>query len=232
MSAPQIVGILAAVFVTYLVGAIPFGLLIARSRGVDLRRVGSGNIGATNVFRALGWRLGILAFVLDMLKGFVPMTAAGRLLGRWYGDGDGTGYYLAWLAVAAAAILGHVFPVYLRFRGGKGVATSLGVLLGLSPYYAVPGLLCLALWALVLAAGRYVSLASVLAAVAFPISYVALGIARGWDPFGRQRPLLVFAVVMSLLIVYRHRSNLVRLLAGQEHKFAARSEKQDSGAAA
>lgn len=232
------IAVLALVIVGgYLLGSVPFGLLVSKCRGVDVRRAGSGNIGATNVWRVLGWRCGLTAFVLDTLKGLVPMAVAPRIwtyAGAWSalaGSGPQR-VYAAWLAVGAAVILGHVFPVYLRFRGGKGVATSLGVLLGLWPYYAVPGLICFALWVIVFGASRYVSLSSMIAALAFPVVYVAIGAACGWEPWGRQRPLLVFAVVIAILVVYRHRTNLQRLLAGQENRFGKHNPNGADGTAA
>lgn len=236
MTAADIVAVGLLVGGGYLLGSVPFGLLIGKWRGVDVRLVGSGNIGATNVWRVLGARCGLTAFALDMLKGLVPMAVAPRvwhLTGTWaaLSDAGVQRPYIAWLAVAAAVILGHMFPVYLKFRGGKGVATSLGALLGLWPYYTVPGLICFALWGIVFGLSRYVSLSSIIAAVAFPIVYLVLGALSGWDPWGRQRSLLIFAVVIAALVVYRHRSNLQRLLAGQENRFGKRSPSGADGTA-
>ena len=150
----SICGILA-----YLLGAIPFGLLIARANGVDIRAVGSGNIGATNVFRALGKGWGILAFACDALKGFIPASVFPFLAKMlWAFDG---GAVLP-LVGACLAIAGHNWSVYLRFKGGKGVATGVGALIGLAPMAAGVGLLT---WALVFVAKRYVSLASIAAAI-------------------------------------------------------------------
>ncbi|MBN1488848.1 MAG: glycerol-3-phosphate 1-O-acyltransferase PlsY [Phycisphaerae bacterium] len=228
MSTTEVITVVGLIIAAYLLGAVPFGLMIGLTRGVDVRRAGSGNIGATNVVRVLGWRLGGLAFVCDILKGFVPMVMAPwflRSAGLVPGNAasEATGFYSLWLIVGAAAILGHVFPVYLKLRGGKGVATSLGVVLGLWPYYTIPGLICFAMWGVVFFVGRYVSLASIAAAVGFPVTYLLLARLRGWGPWTHQRPLLIFAVVIALLVVYRHRSNIQRLLAGQEHRFGSRS---------
>jgi glycerol-3-phosphate acyltransferase PlsY len=215
----------------YLIGAIPFGLIIGRVRGVDIRHVGSGNIGATNVARVLGRPLGVCCFVLDLLKGLLPTALAPKIwvtIGPSLAHGTpgpGPSLYLAWMGVAAAAILGHMCPIYLRFRGGKGVATSLGAVVGFWPYFTGPGLAAFALWVLVAAAFRYVSLASIVATLAFPVLYAATALLRGWDPFGTQAPLLIFAVVIALLVVYRHRSNIQRLLAGQEHRIGGRSSR-------
>lgn len=225
MSSIQIVSVVAVIAGSYFVGAIPFSLLVAKRYGVDLRKVGSGNIGSTNVSRVLGRRLGIFAFTLDVLKGLVPMLLAPRIwaavdlgIGADASVGSTTLYW-AWLGVAAACVFGHMFPIYLGFRGGKGVATSLGVLLGIWPYYTVPALICFALWGAVFLLGRYVSVASIVAAGLFPVAYYVIGLWQQWDPAGHKKPLLIFALVMATLVVYRHRSNIRRLLAGQEHRF-------------
>lgn len=185
----------------YLVGAIPFGLLIARSRGVDIRQHGSGNIGATNVFRVLGKPLGIATFVLDALKGFGPVVIGMQLAPE---TPEAAG-----LTAGVATILGHSFPVYLGFKGGKGVATSAGVLLGLAPLAAGIGL---ALWAAVFAASRYVSLASITAAAAIP--------AVSWALYAPDRIATPIALtLLGLLIILRHRSNIRRLRDGTESRF-------------
>ena len=213
MSAAQQVGLLVPV--AYLLGSIPFGLIVGKSRGVDPRTSGSGNIGATNVGRLLGRRFFALVFTLDLLKGLLPMLAAAYALRGERPDGR---TYVLWLLVGAAAIAGHMFSAFLRFRGGKGVATSTGVLLGLWPYYTVPGLIGAGVWVLAFLAWRYVSLASIVGAASFPVAYVAIGLARGWDVFGRQLPLLVFALLMAGLIVFKHRGNIARLRAGTEFR--------------
>ena len=132
----------------YLLGSVPFGMLIAAAHGIDLRKVGSGNIGATNLSRALGRRWAYVCFVLDLAKGLLPTLAAGI----WLDGIAGANGLLAQLAVGCAAITGHVFPVYLRFKGGKGVATSFGVALGLWPYYTICAAITLAIWVVRLSA--------------------------------------------------------------------------------
>uniref|UniRef100_UPI00356A8827 glycerol-3-phosphate 1-O-acyltransferase PlsY n=1 Tax=Pontiella sp. TaxID=2837462 RepID=UPI00356A8827 len=144
--------------IAYLFGAIPFGLLVAKSRGVDIREQGSGNIGATNVFRVLGKGLGIFTFVLDALKGFIPAFVF-PMIGNLDGDYG--------VLFGLVAILGHSFPVYLKFKGGKGVATSAGMLLGVAPAAVGIGFL---VWIICLLLSRIVSLASILAALAVGIS--------------------------------------------------------------
>jgi glycerol-3-phosphate acyltransferase PlsY len=184
MSAPaQQVALLVPV--AYLLGAIPFGLIVGRAKGVDPRTAGSGNIGATNVGRLLGRKFFALVFTLDLLKGLVPMLAAAAVL---RGEAPDRRTYLLWLAVGFAAILGHMFSVFIGFKGGKGVATSTGVLLGLWPYYTLPALVGAGVWASRSRLWRYVSLASILGACALPLAYVGLGVALGWDVTGRQLP--------------------------------------------
>jgi glycerol-3-phosphate acyltransferase PlsY len=198
----------------YVVGATPVGVLLARAHGVDLRRVGSGNVGATNVGRVLGRRWGYLCFVLDVLKGLLPTAAAVALVRPAAGQVPSPAQQAAWLAVGLAAVLGHVFSFYLRFRGGKGVATALGVVLGIYPYFTTAGLVALGLWVAVTLTSRYVSLGSIVAAVGF----VPLLAAFNYRTIGRLWPLLAFAAAVAVLILIRHRSNIRRLLSGTENK--------------
>ncbi len=209
-----------AIFGAYLLGSVPFGLLIAKAHGKDLRSIGSGNIGATNVARALGRKWGYFCFALDVLKGIVPMLATmpfttatpaqsqtEKILHIWL-----------WLAVGCAAILGHIFPVYVKFKGGKGVATSFGVAVGLWPYYTICALIAIAVWATVVSIWRYVSLASVTASVAFPLALIlAIGLTPGWE-LAELWPLVIAATAIPLMVIIRHRENIKRLLAGTENK--------------
>jgi acyl-phosphate glycerol 3-phosphate acyltransferase len=198
---------LALVAITaYLIGAIPFGYLVARSRGVDILSHGSGNIGATNVGRILGRRFGILVFLLDFAKGAVPALAAGAAAPA--------GVAVEWAQVTAgvAAFLGHLFPVYLRFRGGKGVATGAGVVAVLVPGPTAGAILA---WVTVVAATRYVSLASLVAAVVL----CALRIAFALEPFaGPNGVVTAFCMVAAALVAVRHRANIGRLLRGNENR--------------
>jgi glycerol-3-phosphate acyltransferase PlsY len=211
----------------YLCGSIPFGLLVGFCKGVDIRTVGSKNIGATNVGRMVGRPYGLLVFVLDLLKGFLPAIFAGGLLqgidvsSVWSEAGWLVNMF--WVFTGAACILGHMFPVYLRFKGGKGVATSLGVLLGIYPYFTWPGLIAFCLWAVVLFFSRYVSLASVTAAVGFPIIFAIMAYFEGerWGGAGQLWPLYGFGIVLAVLVVYRHRSNIQRLVSGVEAKIGS-----------
>jgi glycerol-3-phosphate acyltransferase PlsY len=191
--------------IAYLFGAIPFGLLVAKSHGVDLREKGSGNIGATNVFRVIGKGWGIFTFVLDALNGFIPAFVF-PLIGSTepvYG-----------VLFGICAVLGHTFPVYLKFKGGKGVATSAGMLLGVAPFAVGIGFLC---WVICMVALRYVSLASILAAVAVAVT--------AWvDP--REESLVIKGALtlMAILIVWLHRANIKRLLNGTENRFGKKKE--------
>ncbi len=198
--------------VSYLLGAIPFGYLIARAKGVDIRSVGSGNIGATNVARALGKGFGILVFVLDVLKGFLPTLAA-----RAWLHGEAEGVPLAVVLTGLAAIAGHNWPVTLRFKGGKGVATSCGVFLALFP----TGLaIALGTWVLVVAVTRYVSLGSILGGAALFLAACAIP----EQPFSRaQVSLTIFAGVAGLISVLRHRANIGRLLKGTENRIGGKT---------
>ena len=212
------VTVLALIPVAYLLGSVPFGLVVGLAKGIDPRTAGSGNIGATNLGRLLGGRYFALVFTLDLLKGMLPMLAASVAL-RSGPRALTTTDYLLWLGVGMAAILGHMFSVFLRFKGGKGVATSAGVMLGLWPYFTGPGLVAIFGFVVLFMVTRYVSVGSMGGAVLFPVAYVVIGRARGWDVFGSQLPLLIFGVVVALLIIYKHRTNIARLMAGTENKF-------------
>src|SRR5690349_17429388 len=177
--------LLALVPLAYVIGSVPFGLIVGMARGIDPRKAGSGNIGATNLGRLQGGRFFALVFTLDLLKGLFPTAIAASLL---HGQALTTRHFLIWLLVGFAAILGHMFSLFLGFKGGKGVATSCGVLLGLWPYYTIPGLIGALIWIVSFKTWRYVSLASILGAGLFPVAYVCLGLALRWDVFGAQLP--------------------------------------------
>jgi len=209
-----------AIIGAYLLGSIPFGLLIAWVHGMDLRSIGSGNIGATNVARALGRKWAYICFALDVLKGLVPMLAVLPLTTSLSAQSqtEKTIVLFLWLAVGCAAILGHIFPVYLKFKGGKGVSTSFGVALGLWPYYTICALIAIAVWAVVVFIWRYVSLASVTASVAFPLALiVSIALRPGWE-IAHLWPLVIAATAIPLMVIIRHRENIKRLLSGTESK--------------
>lgn len=192
---------LSLVFIAYLIGSIPFGLLISRAVGrVDIRQHGSGNIGTANVLRIMGKRAAALTLVGDLLKGFLPVLAA-LLLG-------GSEFLVA--GVGMAAVLGHNWSIYLRFTGGKGVATSFGVLVAMTPLPALFGLL---IWIAVLLVFRYTSLAALTASVCIP---AVIFLSSGFGPY------FVFSLVAALLIFIRHQDNIKRIFAGTEHRVGQR----------
>ena len=211
--------------VAYLLGSIPFGLLVARSRGIDIREHGSRNIGATNVWRVLGKKAGLFTFFCDAAKGWLAVVLAFSIAARW--PGAFRDHSFAGITAAIGCIVGHNFPIWLKFKGGKGVATSLGVIFGMMP---LASLLVLAIWGVVLKATRYVSLASLMAAVALPVVVIGLLFLgprdtpfaiHGWANF-------YFACAAALLVIFRHRENIRRLIEGTESRFGKPRGETDS----
>jgi glycerol-3-phosphate acyltransferase PlsY len=211
MSSIPMTVVLIPVF-AYLLGSIPFGLILGKIfASGDVRKEGSGNIGATNVARVAGPLAGILTLLLDGAKG-----AAAVLLAERYSNGSAL-----WMIIAGlAALIGHCFPIWLKFKGGKGVATAAGVYLALSPVVFLAGLI---LFILVVGFWRYVSLGSISAAAAMPMLLYFL-----WAPHHAPPPVITFgALAVAMLIVYKHDANLQRLVNGQEPKFSF-SRKKDA----
>ena len=206
---------LAAVVIAYLIGSIPFGLLIGLAKGVDIRKQGSGNIGATNLGRVVGGRWGMVGFLLDVAKGLGPVLGAGLAFGWIGGEAVTAAAAGRWLAIAAAAMGGHVFPVYLKFKGGKGVATGFGVLLGMWPYLTLPAIAGLFTWLVFVGAMRYVGWASVIAALTLPGWFCVAMVSLAW-PIGAVWPMLVVIGLMAGLVTLRHRGNLIRTWRGVE----------------
>lgn len=203
--------------VAYLIGSVSFALILGRLNGINIREHGSGNVGATNLGRALGKKWGIICFFLDLGKGLAPVLAYG-LWTEMIGSGGGNSEaMLRWLAIGVAAVLGHVFPVFLKFKGGKGMATSLGALLGFWPVLTVPALASFIVWAIVTKVTAYVGLASVVAAAAMPFMVIGFGILMGVDP-GTITVCAVVSAMLAALVILRHRSNIKRLLNGTEEK--------------
>ncbi len=195
---------LFTILIAYLVGAIPFGYLIARARGVDITALGSGNIGATNVGRVLGRRFGILVFILDFAKGAIPTGIARSIAG--------SAEDLLPVVAGLAAVIGHMFPVYLRFKGGKGVATGAGVVFVL---VTLPASVALFAWVCTLLAFRYVSLASLVAAAVLCVVRVF----SASEPFAPEHLVLTgFCFLAGGLVVVRHRGNIDRLRRGTENR--------------
>jgi glycerol-3-phosphate acyltransferase PlsY len=219
MPLPHAPADLVAIACAYLLGAVPFGLVLVRlALGIDVRSVGSGNIGATNAMRAGGRWLGLAVFVLDFLKGW--LSAAG--LAVWIGAAEGRELDVLRVACGAAAVLGHCFPIYLRFKGGKGVATACGAVVALEPLVFLWGG---ATWIAVVALTRFAGLASILMVAAF--------VAAAWILSGEERPELALGAGLLLaLILYRHRSNISRMLAGTEPRLFSGSKGARPGGSA
>ncbi len=195
----------------YLVGAIPFGFLIGKARGVDVRTVGSKNIGATNVFRTVGKKWGLLAFALDFLKGLLPVLFVSRLAAS-------SASLPAWLPLATglAAVVGHMLTPYMRFRGGKGVATAFGMLVALVPWLVLAAFL---VFAVVFALSHYISLGSCTAA-AFLVFGVWLPFVAPIDcpVFPRDLPQAVVITLLALFVIFKHRANIRRIIRGEENR--------------
>ena len=207
----------ACAAVPYLIGSIPFGFLIGKMKGMDIRTLGSGNIGATNVTRVVGKGWGRLCFLLDLLKGALPVLAVSLLVKR--GILADT-YGILPLIAALATVGGHIFPVYLKFKGGKGISTAAGAILALNP----PALLAAgALWAILFFTTRYVSLASIFAAIFLPVAAWLTNVSGLWRSSGTE--MLLFCL-LAVLAVIRHTSNIKRLLNGTESRFVRKNEKE------
>lgn len=208
---------LSAIVLGYLFGSFPSGYVVGRCRGVDLRREGSGNIGATNAVRVLGKKWGVLVFALDILKGALAVTC-GFQAAKYFGV-SGQHVINAGVAAAICAVVGHNYPVWLNFRGGKGIAVSAGIMLVLfPPLVFISGL---AVWLVLFFGTRYVSVASLGSAVALPTSAIALHFFGRGDGFFGQCDLVraSIACLMGILAIWRHKPNIERLLAGTEKRF-------------
>jgi glycerol-3-phosphate acyltransferase PlsY len=198
----------------YLLGSIPTGFLVAKARGVDIRKVGSGNIGATNVFRILGKPAGMFVFLTDAVKGWVAVAVVAKLVAiRLFASPPPAGSE-EWMAILAgiSAVLGHNYTCWLHFKGGKGIATSAGVLMALVPWAL---LIILSIWVLVLAFTRYVSLASICASAALPPA--------AWLTTNSPR-LTAITGLMGALAIYKHKANIKRLLNGTENRIGPRKD--------
>lgn len=216
MPTPAPLFLLTILLLAYVAGATPFGYLVAKAKGVDIRQHGSGNIGATNVIRVLGKKIGIPVFILDVLKGLLPVVAARLWCSR-------SGLDATWpmLLAALGSVLGHNFTFWLGFKGGKGVATSAGVLLAVLPVALGVAVL---LWLICFFTTRYVAVASIMAGISLPLTVLVQRALGG----GPALPLLGFATLIGLLAVWRHRSNIRRLREGTENRFTARSHRPAS----
>lgn len=190
----QVLGFFVLLVLAYLVGSIPFGLVVGKLfYGVDVRQHGSGNVGTTNVFRVLGKRAGVAVLVCDMLKGYVPAAIAAALFHPW-----------ATIFIAAAPVVGHIYSIFLKGRGGKGIATGAAVVLALVPLVFA---IILVVWIVLLLTTRYVSVASLVAAFLVPVLTIA---------FDEPLPYKIAGVLVAVIVWWAHRGNIQRLLAGEE----------------
>lgn len=221
--------IIVAIVLSYLVGSIPFGYLIVRIfKGIDIRKSGSGNIGATNVARVAGWAYGIVVFILDILKGVSGVYIGGFI--NWVGKikvippmpspsdyGIKVDVPLA-IICGLTAIIGHLFPVWLRFKGGKGVATGLGVFLVLIP---IPTIIAFGSWLVIVILLRYISVASMLAAISLPIAYLLM------DKPDYKSILFIISCLVPILVIIKHIPNIKRLIKGTEPKVKFKRSNED-----
>lgn len=204
---------IATALLGYLLGSIPAGYLAGRIAGIDIRDSGSGNIGATNAVRVLGKRYGYPVFAMDFLKGLAAVIIASlvaknaELTERWV--------QIFGVTAGVCSVLGHAFPIWLKFKGGKGVATSVGVIFGLMP---VAALIVLGVWILAFELSRYVSVASIIAALALPIAVLLVSHRQRSD----NAVVFYFSLCLTAVIILRHRSNLGRLMRGTEPRFRRR----------
>ncbi len=213
MPTPGPLALLTLFLLAYLAGATPFGYLVAKWKGIDIREHGSGNIGATNVIRVMGKKIGLPVFALDVLKGLLPVLFAKMWCAR--GGWDPT-----WpmLLAALGSVLGHNFTFWLGFKGGKGIATSAGAMLAVLPVALGVALL---LWMIIFYTSRYVAVASIAAGLSLPLTVLAQRSLTGSPAL----PLLGFATLIGLLAVWRHRSNIQRLREGTENRFVPKSQR-------
>jgi len=238
---------IACIVGAYVIGSIPFGVIIGRARGVNILRKGSMNPGATNVARLLGRPLGAVCLILDMIKGAAPVLAAGSIFGlldRPPASADPEVAVLTqpemwlWLAVACAAVAGHMCSPFLAFRGGKGVATGFGAMVAMWPVLTFPALAAIVVWYGVLRFTRYVSVASILAAVSLPLGYAVSVLPRDpavlpdpWSDSLEQVlaawPPLAVTALMAAVVLYKHRGNITRMRRGEEPKVRGSARRGD-----
>ena len=206
------------IFVAYVAGSIPFGVLIAKTKGINIREHGSKNIGATNVGRVLGKKLGISCFILDVLKGAIPVFVVGYVA-NLYGQSlnqISTNEMLLWICVALAALLGHMYSLFLRFGGGKGVATTFGGMVAMWPFLTLPVLVAFASWMIAAKTTKMVSLASLVSAFALFASTVVL--VKIQSSFSQAWPLIAVTLLISVMVFWKHRSNVSRIMRSEEPK--------------
>jgi glycerol-3-phosphate acyltransferase PlsY len=202
-----VAGYILVVLIAYLLGSIPTGFLVAKARGVDIRAVGSGNIGATNVFRILGKTAGVFVLLVDAAKGWLAVFLVAKWVADWlYPTASPLAHEWFRLCAGIAAILGHNYTCWLHFKGGKGIATSAGVLVAL---VWLPLLIILSVWVVVFAASRYVSLASICASFVLPFA--------AWFT-GKNLATVIVTAALAVLAIYKHKANIQRLIKGTENR--------------
>jgi acyl phosphate:glycerol-3-phosphate acyltransferase len=211
-----IISYIVGIIISYLIGGIPFGYLIAIAKGIDIRTQGSGNIGATNVGRVLGKKYGLIIFILDMLKGFIAVFFVPALVSSAVNIPTTTDNLLVILC-GFCAVSGHAFPVYLKFKGGKAVATSFGVFIWLVPISIA---IAFGVWFLTVIVTRYVSLGSMICSMALVVAVVVVVD----SPFGDNVYLTAMSVAVAILIIARHTSNIQRIIAGTEKKVFSKKD--------
>lgn len=223
----------------YISGSISFAYLLGKLRGVDIRVHGSGNVGASNVGRILGKKWGMICFVLDVLKGLVPVVVAGLVFGLMNKDLQSanspdmsTIQAFLWVCVGIAAILGHMFSIFLKFKGGKGVATGFGAMVGLYPYLTWPALGAMMVWLICVKFTRIISVASMAAALSLPLWYFVTLIPRDMGSDSQISLLsevqdniafMIVTVVLAITVVFKHRSNITRLINGTEPRIGEKA---------
>jgi len=181
----------------YILGSLPFGVWLARSRNIDIQKHGSGNIGATNVARTLGKKAGVIILLADCFKGFISVVIADQFLGNEFEVG----------IAGLMAFLGHIFSIFLKFKGGKGVATGLGVFIYLMPFATISGILVFAIF---LGLTKFVSLGSISAAIVIPLFGLF---------YETPKPYIFISAIISIIVIFKHKDNIERLIAGEESKF-------------
>jgi acyl phosphate:glycerol-3-phosphate acyltransferase len=215
------------ILIAFLAGSIPFGLLIGRMKGIDIRDHGSKNIGATNVGRVLGRRYGWFCFALDVAKGAIPVLLAGAAAGilsmSWHDiPGIPQRDMWLWMTVAIAAVLGHMYSPFVAFKGGKGVATGFGAFAAMAPLTTLPAFGAIVVWYLTLRLTRFVSVSSMAAVVSMPVLYVlVLIVPEGLglrEAVAHGLPVLIVLIAIAALVIFKHRGNISRLRRGEEPK--------------
>ena len=213
------ISLILIIFLSYLAGSIPTSIIMSKlTRGIDIRDYGSGNAGATNVIRVLGWKIGIVVIIVDVGKGVL----ATLLISKLWIDPIPVSHNLVQIFAGLSAVLGHIWTIFAGFKGGKGVGTAAGMLFSL---YPIAGIICLIIFGMVLLTARYVSVASMTAAVSLPI---VIFILNKFFKYSISIELFYFAIFMAVLIVFTHRSNIKRLLQGKENRIKKISFKKSN----